>query len=113
MNIGEMLINKKVIEEAKELQTKTIETLDKQLLDLHYSIIGKQPKFVAGVKDGELEKYYIELSNLRKLLSVPTENFINANIDEILNQIPNKLTNFKIEISRLLNTKGWINNAIE
>lgn len=104
MNIGEMLINKKVIEEAKKLQAEIIEKLDNQLLTLHYSMIGKTPMW--GLDSESLEKGYISLCNLRKWLSVPTEYFINADIKKILAQVPNEFEYIKIELQRLLNERA-------
>lgn len=106
MNIGEMLINKKVIEEAEKLQHEILKAFDALLLHMHYCMIGKQPNFALGMDDETLEKNYLKLSSLRKLLSVSTENFINIDIDEVIKQIPNECLNFKRQIGILLSERA-------
>lgn len=105
MDIKEMLINKKVMEEAKELQIEILKTLDKSLLDFHYCITGKMPFYRPDMEDGEFEKCYIEIANLRKLLSGDIENFINADIEIILSKIPSKLGSLKGKMERLLSER--------
>lgn len=101
-----MLINKKVIEEAEKLQDEIIKTLDKELLDFHFCIIGKMPFCRTDMNDEELEKCYIEIANLRKLLSASIEQFINTDIETILSKIPFKLGNLKAKMKILLSERS-------